>query len=176
MAWAGAFVLEFQNGLGLDIWTLTAQQITYGLKIFFIYEVLYAVLIYLVKMSVVFLYMRIFPGDTFRTVAWATQGVILTSLVVFTLLPFAQCRPISYFWTFWDGEHSGKCFDIPALGYANAGVNIALEVWLLVLPAWPVLNLNMSLKKRVSVMAMFCFGIVYVFYRYLHPGLTCRNS
>lgn len=50
--------------------------------------------------------------------------------------------------------------DINALAFAHSGVNIVLDVWMLVLPAAQVWKLNMPLLKKLEVMAMLAVGIL----------------
>ncbi|CAN8098244.1 unnamed protein product [Discula destructiva] len=159
MGWVAASILETHRGLGKNVWTLTPDQITDFLHIFYVFEVIYSFVCFLIKISITFLYMRIFPGAKFRIVLWATQLFLTTSLIAYAIIDRYQCHPISYFWTYWDGEHEGHCLNLTALAYAHAGVNIFLDLWLLVLPATQVWRLNMSVGKRARVMFMFGFGI-----------------
>lgn len=48
--------------------------------------------------------------------------------------------------------------DINALGWANAGISIALDIWMLALPMTQLVNLNLHWKKKLSVAAMFGVG------------------
>lgn len=73
---------------------------------------------------------------------------------------FFQCQPISYFWESWDGEHSGHCFNINALAWAHSALNIALDFWMLYLPATQIWSLQMKLKKKLGVILMFGIGIL----------------
>lgn len=159
---AGAAIVAKDMGLGKNIWTLTPDQVSNLLRVFFAFEMIYSFLVFFIKISIIFLYMRIFAGRTFQKVLWVTQGVFTASLISFTVADGLQCRPVHYFWTFWDGKHQGTCFDLHAFALVHAGFNIVLELWMLALPASQVWNLNMSLKKRVQVSFMFGFGILYV--------------
>lgn len=146
--------------LGRNIWTLTPDQIDGFLYYFFTCEVLYAPIVFLTKSSIVFMYMRIFPGKAFRIVSWVTQAILFASLVTFVVADFLQCQPLSFFWTYWDGQHEGKCVDLIALAKANAWINIVLEVWMVIMPATQVWGLQMTARKRMQVMFMFTFGVL----------------
>lgn len=159
---AGAAVVANNMGLGRDIWTLTPDQVNNLLRVFFAFEIVYSFLVFFIKISIIFLYMRIFPGRTFQKVLWATQVLLIASLTAFSVADGFQCRPVQYFWTFWDGRKTGTCFNINAFSFVHAGYNLGLEFWMLALPASQVWNLNMSLKKRIQVLSMFGFGILYV--------------
>ena len=108
------------NGLGKDIWTLTPHNITDYLRVFYVIEVLYFSQVALLKASLLFFYLRIFPGKKFRKVLWGTVIFDLVFGLVFVLGGIFQCRPVSYYWTQWDGEHEGSCVNINAMAWANA--------------------------------------------------------
>lgn len=140
---------------------MSFDQITGFLKIFFIFEALYFFTLATIKASILFFYLRIFPDQTFRIVLWCTQIFNLLSATTFIIIICVQCRPVSYFWTGWDGEHEGSCWDINAIAWAHGGINTALDVWMLVLPATQIYGLNIQLKKKIWVLAMFGVGILY---------------
>lgn len=59
-----------------------------------------------------------------------------------------------------DLEHEGTCFDVNGFAFAHSGINIGLDVWMIILPAAQVWKLNMSFKGKLGVMAMFTVGIL----------------
>lgn len=162
LSFLAAAVKEQRNGLGRNIWTLTPEQITNFLEMFFIFEILYGFTLLLIKISICFLYLRIFPSRNFRIAVWATQVFNACVLVTFIIADMVQCAPLSYFWNSWDGEHHGRCINSPALAWTHAIINIVLDFWMLALPASQVWNLNLPARKKASVFAMFGFGILYV--------------
>ena len=104
------------NGLGKDVWTLPYAEITAFGKYFYIVEVLYFMEITLLKMSLLFFYLRIFPATKIRNILWATIIFNAVYGAAFIFTGIFQCQPISFYWTKWDGEHEGKCISINALG------------------------------------------------------------
>ncbi|KAK7709993.1 hypothetical protein SLS63_013094 [Diaporthe eres] len=157
--WLAGSILEERYGLGRDIWTLEPWRITEFLKVFFVFEVLYTLTLGLIKTSILFLYLRLFPDPKFRRTVWATQAFNLLMVGSFIVSDFLQCRPISFFWGQWDGEHTGRCFNINALAWAHSALNIALDFWMLYLPATQVWSLQMKTRKKVGVILMFGIGI-----------------
>ncbi|KAK7187414.1 hypothetical protein DPSP01_002538 [Paraphaeosphaeria sporulosa] len=146
------------NGLGKDVWTLRFNQITSFSKYFYIMEIMYFAQITLLKLSLLFFYLRVFPGKPVRRVIWAT--VIFNSLfgAVFVTVAIFQCRPISHYWNEWHGETPGTCININALGWSNAAISIALDFWMLAIPISQLLDLQLAWKKKVGVALMFCVG------------------
>lgn len=149
------------NGVGRDIWTLTPQNITDFLFYFYIMAIFYFTQVMMVKLCILLFYLRIFPGQTVRRLLWGT--VIFTGLfgVVFFILAIFQCSPISHFWQHWDGEHEGTCLDLNAIAWANAGISIALDLWMLAIPLAQLKTLKLHWKKKIGVGLMFCVGTLY---------------
>jgi len=146
------------NGLGLDIWRVGFRQITDFIHVFFAMELLYFSQIGAVKLSILFFYLRLFPGPNIRKWIWGTIIFNTIFTLLFILIGLFQCAPIRFYWKRWDNEHKGKCMDINALGWANAGISIALDIWMLALPMTQLVNLNLHWKKKLSVAAMFGVG------------------
>jgi hypothetical protein len=158
---ASAIITVFgtvKHGLGHDIWALQPEEITKMLKYFYIMAVLYFTQVTLLKLTLTFFYIRVFPSARVQRILWGT--VVLISLWGFTFVITAifQCQPIHYFWTKWDGLHQGRCVDVNAIANSNAGLSIALDFWILGIPLWQLKGLKMNWKKKVGVAAMFCVG------------------
>ncbi|KAK6850552.1 hypothetical protein PG987_000186 [Apiospora arundinis] len=139
------------NGLGKDVWTLRDDQITNFGKFFYILEILYFFQVSLVKLSLLFFYMRIFPGREIRRLLWATVAFNCLFGMSFSLVAVFQCSPIPFYWEKWDGLHQGTCFDINAMGWSNAAISISLDIWMLAIPP-------MAAEKKIGVAAMFSVG------------------
>lgn len=163
------------NGEGKDIWTLPFDMITRFGVYFYTLEILYFAQVMLLKMTLLFFYLQIFPGPA-RKLLWGTVVVNGIFGVSFMLLATFQCTPISFFWDGWDGEHKGKWYVITsltpcdllanrknslnsnAIGWANAAISIALDLWMIAIPMWQVRNLNLHWKKKVGVAIMLLVG------------------
>ncbi|KAK7448629.1 integral membrane protein [Colletotrichum acutatum] len=81
---------------------------------------------------------------------------------IWTLQPYEITmflKPFQHYWNGWDGEQDGHCADLNTIGLTHVAFNIALDVWMLILPATQLYKLNMELKKKIGVMAMFSVGI-----------------
>jgi hypothetical protein len=146
------------NGLGKDIWTLQYLTITDFGKYFYIIEVLYFHHVTMLKMSLLFFYLRIFPANPVRQLLWGTIAFNGVFGLLFVFLAVFQCQPISYFWDKWDPSYDGACLNINAIGWSNAGISIFLDIWMLAIPLSQLRGLNLHWKKKISVGLMFCVG------------------
>ncbi|KAK2001667.1 CFEM domain-containing protein [Colletotrichum falcatum] len=148
-----------QLGVGRDVWALSSEQITRFMHGFFVFEIIYTLSISTLKASFLFFYIRVFSmvSRTFTIVLWTTQAFNIAFCVAFMIANLAQCQPFSNAWEAWDGKHPGHCINIYAMFVSHAAVNIALDIWLLILPTTRVLWLNM--RKREKAEIMFIFGL-----------------
>lgn len=146
------------NGMGRDAWTLTYDNITSFGRYFYILEVIYFAEVALLKLALLFFYVRIFPSAGVRHLLWGTIIFVSMFGVAFVFAAIFQCTPISYYWVKWDGEHQGKCLDINAIGWSNAAISIAVDGWMLAIPLWQLKGLKMDWRKKIGVAMMFCVG------------------
>ncbi|KAF9876119.1 CFEM domain-containing protein [Colletotrichum karsti] len=154
-----ALIMIESYGLGRDIWTLQPHEITMFLKLLFVLQLFYILDLAVIKASILFLYLRVFNIKSFRPVLICTQGFNFLLGAAYIILSLAQCQPLQHYWNGWDGEHEGKCADLNKIGLTHVAFNIALDVWMLILPATQVFKLNLPRKKKIGVMAMFGVGV-----------------
>ncbi|KAH7024700.1 uncharacterized protein B0I36DRAFT_250182, partial [Microdochium trichocladiopsis] len=148
-----------EYGVGQDIWTLTPYQITMFGQMFWYLAMVYFLDIALLKLSILFFFLRIFPDATFRRIIWITIVVVGLFGAAYVLAAMFQCWPISYNWTKWnDRDNQGQCVDYARIAWANAAVGIALDFWILYLPLSQISTLNMDWRKKLGISAMFVVG------------------
>ncbi|KAL4803358.1 hypothetical protein BDV18DRAFT_144636 [Aspergillus unguis] len=147
-------------GLGKNMWTIPFHDIYEALKLFLVAGALYTACTALVKVSVLLFYLRIFPNRLLRLATFVSLGIIIAWGAVYVFAEIFWCSPVSYFWTQWDREHVGKCFDHDALLLSHAGINMFLDITVVLLPMPVLARLQMSLEKRVGMCVMFATGLV----------------
>ncbi|KAL1794978.1 hypothetical protein ACET3X_006794 [Alternaria dauci] len=146
------------NGLGRDVWTVSFEQITNFVRYLYALEILYFIQIALLKLTLLFFFLRIFPAPMIRRLLWATVAFNCLNGVAFIFAAIFQCRPISFYWTNWDKERSEQCIDINGLVWSNAIISIVLDIWMLALPLYEVFRLQLTWRKKLGVTVMFCVG------------------
>ncbi|KAL2867365.1 CFEM domain-containing protein [Aspergillus lucknowensis] len=153
-------LIEASLGLGKDVWFLSFDKITQILHAYFIAEALYITSIALSKMSMLLLFLRLFPDENFRRATYLVLAFTTCwGLTVLFANVFA-CQPLSYYWNMWDGEHEGKCISQASLLWAHAVINILLDVVIIGLPTHTLLKLNLSWRRKLAICSMFAVGIV----------------
>ncbi|KAH7142161.1 CFEM domain-containing protein [Dactylonectria macrodidyma] len=155
------------SGLGKDIWTLTADQITNTLRYLWITGLFYFIQSPLVKLAIIAFFLRIFPSQGVQRLLWAT--FILNTLWGFACILglIFQCKPTSYFWTGWDGLHEGSCHNPSGGSWVNGSISIAFDIWILAIPLWQLRTLNLHWKKKAGVAVMFCVGALVTIVSFL---------
>lgn len=104
--------------------------------------------------------LRVFPNRTFRAWLWATQAFNLVFTLAYLLVFIFQCRPIDLAWKNWLGESAGWCIDVYYFGITHGAIHVAVDVWMLVLPATQVWSLNMKRRRKFAVTLMFSLGLL----------------
>ena len=110
----------------------------------------------LAKLSILLLYVRIFPVPRFR-IACAIVGVLAVFLgATISVLRFVQCTPFQYSWdkTILDGD----CMDMRAVFYGGSIPALVLNVVIVGLPMPVVWRLHMKMCQRVRAMLVFGMG------------------
>jgi hypothetical protein len=150
------------NGLGKDIWTLTPDVATTFAQWFVAMEILYVVIMTIVKISLTLFYLDLFPGTMFRRVVWGTIVFHIVSCLSFVVGSLVQCIPLKFTWEqFGDsGSSHGHCINVNAFGWANAAVNVAVDLWLIGIPLIQLYKLDTHWKRKLSAAVMFLTGVM----------------
>ncbi|KAJ8115896.1 hypothetical protein OPT61_g2565 [Boeremia exigua] len=148
-------------GFGKDMWGIPPDNITKSFKWLYVAYFMYMVAEALCQMSILAFYLRIMIEPRLRTVVWILMGVVIAFGIANFLAMIFQCTPISFFWDGWRGQMAGFCgVDVRLFGFARGGIEIFLDLAILTLPLPMLAKLNMSPKKKIQVMSMFCVGFI----------------
>jgi hypothetical protein len=142
------------------------KTLTVNAQDFYIEQYIYQVVIVATKISIVLLYLRIFPKEVsmrFQYISWGVIAALLAYGISFCIYFAVQCRPISYFWHQWDGEHEGVCLDIQANVFANSAFNIFFDFVVLLLPIPKLMALQVrETRRKVGVILTFLVGVFVI--------------
>jgi phage-related holin len=126
-----------------------------ALRYFFFAQTPYKVTVGLNKLSICFLYMRLFVTRRFRIACGIVIGVLIAWSIGAVVATVCQCIPIA---ASWDKSVEANCIDKPRFWVAYAVVNILTDVLVLGLPIPPVLRLQLSSRDKLLVCATFLMG------------------
>lgn len=112
------------------------------------------------KISILFLYLRIFPVRWLVISSYTTMSIIVAWAIATILAGCLICRPFAFNWdkTIPDGYCGNQVSSFTATGV----INLVTDVAVLVLPMSSLYKLQMALYKKLTLIAVFGLGIVYV--------------
>lgn len=136
--------------------------------------VMYKVQISLAKISVCLFLLRIFQARTFRYLAYALIVTNAAIGITWASVDAFRCLPTRLTWVGWMHEEPGHCLDFIAAVLVNCLVNIFVDCILIVMPVYEVIKLQLPLRKKLTVAAMFVVGSVYVLASLALFSFTCH--
>lgn len=167
-------------GLGRDVWAIPPGFIPSFAAVFYAMEIIYFAEVSLIKLSLCFFYLRIFPSQNIRRVLWVTVGFNVLTGLLFVLLAAFHCMPVSHAWKQYEATpSSGQCINNNALAWANAIISIVADFWVIAIPFSQMKKLpQLSWQKKLGVGIMFSTGafITVVSIIRLQALITFANS
>jgi hypothetical protein len=111
------------------------------------------------KFSILFQYLRIFPGRSFRFTCYIMMAIVATYSTWAIISGYVNCVPVA---KFWNHDLPGSCLSFEAVWFFNASMNIATDVSLLLLPMPLLSKLQLPRMQKLALMGVFAIGILYV--------------
>jgi hypothetical protein len=127
--------------------------ITGWAKGIFAVELIYLTSVALPKLSVLFLYLRIFATRVSRICAQGTIVLISLNWVAFVVACFFQCRPLAFWWD--KTIEGGSCFNIQAFYRAMCVPNLFTDLIVMSLPMQPIWKLKLQVFKKIALLIIF---------------------
>ncbi|KAI0908880.1 hypothetical protein F4823DRAFT_465550 [Ustulina deusta] len=151
-------ILAWRNiGLGLHVDVVAAQNplyLTQGAKILYVAIFFFDTSISLPKLSAIFFYARIFHtrNGRFVTHLWIIGGLVSGWIVSALISTIFQCTPIA---KAWNPSLDGMCINTFAWYLATATISVVVDFYILLLPVPQIWALELSLKRRIYLLAAF---------------------
>jgi hypothetical protein len=112
-------------------------------------------------LSIWFFFLLVCPVPVFQKVAKWTIGFIILCNVVMAIIGALQRQPLYLVWEGWKVyPPQGAVLDVTALALSHAAMNVALDIWMLILPLTQVIHLGLKPKKKIGVILIFSVGIL----------------
>lgn len=125
---------------------------------------MYGFWIFFIKLSILLQYLQIFvPLKTRDTIYWTSHALTWTNLLYYligTFLEIFSCTPIAKAWDPFITD--GHCIDILAINVAASSINLLSDLAILILPQVSIWSLQMSLRRKVQISAIFLIGSLLV--------------
>ena len=108
-----------------------------------------------VKVSILHLYVSIFPNIAFRRICYALMAVSALYVVGVILDTFLMCQPFAFNW---DHTIEGSCGNQTLALLLTGALNLIIDVAIVILPLPVLWRLQMPVARKLGVSAMFSVG------------------
>jgi large subunit ribosomal protein L36e len=120
------------------------------------------VLIFLTKLSILLLYLRLFvPMKTWKSKTYLTIHFVLWFNVLFyTANTFGEifyCTPRE---KEWNPKLPGHCVDVYVLIIGSAAINAFSDMMMIIIPFIVIWRLHMPTRRKLGLSIVFAFGIL----------------
>ena len=121
-------------------------------------EIVYAVSVFLVKSTILLLYLRIFGVDRKLNLTIRIMIPVLLAYYSATIIAKSTiCVPLRKLWT---PEIDGQCFDDTILLLMDCGVSVISDFTILIMPIPLIWDLHINIKRKMELTTIFGFGIL----------------
>ncbi|KAL4889363.1 hypothetical protein BDV59DRAFT_205350 [Aspergillus ambiguus] len=147
-------------GMGLHAATLPPDDVVLIAKFLVVAEILYVFNLVWTKMSILFMYYRIFRFPHFKKWAYIISTFVVLWVICITLLFIFICVPVQKLWY---PDIPGRCINQVATWIANAISTILTDLAILLLPIPQVWRLQLRLSEKLALTFAFGLGFFVVF-------------
>jgi hypothetical protein len=128
-----------------------------------IVQVLYGPIMLFAKYFILIQLKRIFCTRSNRgAVWWALHALMVATIIYYTSSFFTflfQCWPRE---KIWNPMVEGQCVDNNAAILSAGLINLILDFGILLTPIWALWHLQLPLKRKLGVIAIFAVGFMWV--------------
>ena len=108
-----------------------------------------------VKISILLLYLRIFPGPRFRMIVWSVGSFVACCCLVQTLCVMFQCRPVQ---AAWNPKVKGDCIQLSKTYIILTSFNALTDIIALCLPMPFLWRLHTDNTRKAQLIGTFGLG------------------
>ncbi|KAI1629388.1 integral membrane protein [Exophiala viscosa] len=148
--------MEVYHGMGLHTKQVDAHQRMLAYEWLWAAQLLYKFANGTTKISIVLLYLRIFPSRMFKIVSWAVIAYVMAYCTAAVCTSIWQCKPIA---KAWNKTMPGHCIDIGQLWYANSAFTIFADLLLIAMPMKQIAKLKLPISQKLGLIFVFSLGI-----------------
>ncbi|KAK2036520.1 hypothetical protein LZ31DRAFT_615374 [Colletotrichum somersetense] len=142
-------------GFGLHFWNIDVANAQHLMQLSYATQMLYVIVLIMVKLSIVALFGRLFPDHRFQMLNKSVMAFLICHGLVFFLVIMFQCTPIA---GVWNPTIAQKCVDIQNVALASAILSIIEDFFILGMPIQQLRNLQLGKKKKLAVCFMLSLG------------------
>ncbi|CAG8904104.1 unnamed protein product [Penicillium egyptiacum] len=153
------WTIELHYKMGVHSALLSSHVLQQQLKCLWAAIPMYNASLACTKFSILFQYLRIFPGKPFRLSCYVMMAIVATYSSWAFVSGFVGCVPVA---KFWNKDLPGNCLSFETVWFFNASMNIITDIALLVLPMPLISKLQLPRTQKIALMGVFAIGILVV--------------
>ncbi|KAL2405788.1 hypothetical protein ABEF95_005601 [Exophiala dermatitidis] len=158
-AQCGASVAAVNFGYGRPFNSMNVHQAALALRCFFLLQIFYKLTINCTKLSILFLYIRIFTDRAwFLRTCWGLILLVSCACLCFTSVTVFQCSPIQRAWDRWSVD--GSCLNLYTLWYSNAIYNILTDLIIVLMVPPVIFTLRLPIRQKLALTCIFGLGVI----------------
>ncbi|KKK20684.1 hypothetical protein ARAM_000335 [Aspergillus rambellii] len=165
-----------RHGNGVHQATVAPSDLQVFAKLANASQITYAPLIFITKLSIFLLYLRVFAPSRQGKTYWAIHLLIWFNLLFYLanfFLKIFECIPRA---KIWDRKIPGHCININIPILVTSIINVVSDLLMLFLPIFCVWRLKMTKKKKLGISAIFAAGIFGCLSSIMRLVVSVRNS
>lgn len=148
-------LLVVAHGMGRHSSEVSLGSLETVLKLLLAFECMYVTAVAFVKISILAMYLRIFPTRDFKIGSYTVGATVIAWWFAIVAVCVFQCDPIYKAWMPWA---DGKCINLKGSFIGNAVPNILTDVVILIMPVKQVWHLHATMAQKVSLLCTFGLG------------------
>ncbi|KAI1173321.1 hypothetical protein F4777DRAFT_457325 [Nemania sp. FL0916] len=157
VTWSGILLESFRWGIGRHMWDEPMEWLVPALKFETVASLVHHTGSNTVKLSILFLYRRLFDLRT-KAKYFINGAIVAVAILYFALLIaiIFLCIPVQ---KAWDNSIDGHCSDPVPVTYLSGVSNSVIDIYVLLVPVPLLWKLNMRPKQKLKLSAVFGIGI-----------------
>ena len=126
-------------------------------------EILYSITVFIAKLSILLQYLQILvPSRNGNPAAFYTIHLLIGANFIYysicTFIQIFECTPREFIWNpFVKGGH---CLSTNPNGLTSCAINIVSDFSILLLPLGIIWKLQMPIKRKIGISAVFALGLL----------------
>ncbi|OTA81659.1 hypothetical protein M434DRAFT_401328 [Hypoxylon sp. CO27-5] len=126
------------------------------------YQLLGTAGLWVIKLSVLFFYRRIFSVRISRIANNVLIGLTMFWGLAFTLTVAFQCTPVSTLWDKFEIEYGDSCIEVQPFYLSIAVSDLILDLIIFIAPIPHVYHLQMPMRQKLAVGSIFLLGTIVI--------------
>jgi hypothetical protein len=163
ITWDAMFIVVSADGFSRHLYDVRLVDVPHLSYMSYLAEITNAPTMFFAKCSILFQFRRLFcPGQIRDSTFWMIHALLFMCAAYYISAIFTftfQCTPREKTWT---PFLEGHCIDVAAAIVVQGAVNLFLDIGILITPLWAIWRLQLPLKRKVGISAVFAVGILSV--------------